>query len=104
MAQTTIQLTTGVFTTTGYNLTGAFIQRVLVLTTGVFSTVGYDVVMDGFAIPETPAESAPSVAPEEDAGPQDVKGRAPSWRKPGSSTGGMAWRTPNVPGGPWRRA
>jgi len=101
--QTTIQLTTGTFALTGYNLTGAFIQRVLQLTTGFFSTVFFSAVMDAFPIPEAPVTVAPVAEADPSSGATDIAGRGPSWRKPGSTTGGTAWRTPLHFGGPWRR-
>jgi len=101
--QRVLQLSGQPFTLTGFNLTGAFIGRVASLTTGFFSTVFFDAVMDAFPIPEVPDQAAPVAEADESAGPRDIKGKAPSWRKPSSSTGGTAWRTPLHFGGPWRR-
>jgi hypothetical protein len=98
-----LQLSGQPFTLTGFNLTGAFIGRMAQLTTGFFSTVFYSAVMDAFPIPETPATEAPVAEEDASAGATDITGRAPTWRRPGSATGGTAWRTPLTFGGPWRR-
>jgi len=101
--QRVLQLSGQPFTLTGFNLTGAFIGRVAQLTAGFFSTVFFDAVMDAFPIPETPVTAAPAAEADPSVGATDIAGRGPSWRKPGSATGGTAWRTPLTFGGPWRR-